>query len=112
MQKKIAKAITETNFPQLFQKELNKARLDKVADKLDTLDDAVRIIKENEQNLKDLGTLKTRLDTLDKILVTVDKIAGGIQKYEQEQTLNSEKLSQHDDRIEKIETHLNLPLSP
>lgn len=53
--------------------------------------------------------MKHRLDTLGNIMVTVDKIAGSIQSYKQEQTLNSEKLSQHDDRFVKIEKHLHLP---
>ncbi len=78
---------------------------------LDQIDDVGRILRENEQNLIDLGELKHRLDTLDKIMVTVDKIAGGIQSYQQEQTLNSDKLAKHDDRFEKIEKHLHLPIS-
>jgi chromosome segregation ATPase len=83
------------------------AKIDRNQKALDQLDDVGRILRENEQNLKDLGGLKHRLDTLDKIMVTVDKIAGSIQTYQQEQTLNSNKLSTHDDRLEKIEKHLH-----
>ena len=76
---------------------------------MDQLDGVGRILRENEQNLKDLGGLKNRLDVLDKIFVTVDKLAGEIVTYRGEQTLNSNTLSKHDDRIEKIEKHLNFP---
>ncbi len=100
---------------QIIRDELKKAELiglpskvDKLATKMDEMADAAKIIRENEQNLKDLGGLKHRLDTLDKIMVTVDKIAGGIQTYQQEQTLNSNKLSKHSDRLEIIEKHLNI----
>lgn len=85
------------------------AKIDRNQKALDQLDDVGRILRENEQNLKDLGGLKHRLDTLDKIMVSVDKIAGGIQSYQQEQTLNSGKLTNHGERIEKIERHLHLP---
>ncbi|MBI3577683.1 hypothetical protein HY086_06620 [Candidatus Gottesmanbacteria bacterium] len=85
------------------------AKIDRNQKALDQIDDVARILRDNEQNLKDLGGLKHRLDTLDTIMVSVDKIAGSIQIYRQEQVLNSDKLSKHDDRLEKIETHLNLP---
>jgi len=111
MQKKIAKAVTEERFPRLFQKELKKARLDKIADKVDVIEDAVRIIKENEQNLKDLGGLKNRLDLLDKIYEKVDKIAGEVTSYRGQQELNGAKLSRHDERIETVEKHLHLPVA-
>ncbi|MBI5448781.1 hypothetical protein HY948_00455 [Candidatus Gottesmanbacteria bacterium] len=52
---------------------------------LDQVDDVARILHDNEQNLKDLGGLKHRLNTLDTIMVTVDKIAGSIQTYQREQ---------------------------
>lgn len=76
---------------------------------LDQLEDVGRIIRENEENLKNLGTLQHRLDTLDKIMISVDKIAGEIQTYRQEQTIGSNSLSNHEDRLETIEKHLNLP---
>ena len=83
-------------------------KIDRNQKALDQLDGVGRILRDNEQNLKDLGGLKHRLDTLDKIMVTVDKIAGGIQTYQQEQVLNSGKLSNHEDRLEKVEKHLNI----
>lgn len=66
------------------------------------------LLKENEQNLKDLGSLKNRLDTLDKIMITVDKIAGGMQDYRTEQELNANKLSEHQDDIDRIKKHVHL----
>jgi len=96
------------------QKALNQLddiskKIDRNQKALDQLDDVGRILRENEQNLKDLGGLKNRLDTLDKILVTVDKMAGSMQAYQQEQGLNSNKLSNHEDRLETIEKHLHFP---
>ncbi len=87
------------------------SKIDRNQKVLDQIDDAARILQDNEQNLKDLGGLKQRLDTLDHIMISVDKIAGSIQTYRQEQVLNSDKLSKHDDRLEKIETHLSLPVA-
>jgi uncharacterized lipoprotein YehR (DUF1307 family) len=109
MQKKLDKAVTDKNFPKLFEKILIKYRLDKIADKVDLIEDAARIIRENEQNLKDLSGLKHRLDLLDEIRTSIDKIAGNSQKYIDEQTLNSDKLSKHEKRFERIEKHLKLP---
>ena len=72
-------------------------------DSLKFIEPTFKILKENEENLKNLGTLKQRLDTLDKIMVTVDKIAGSIQTYQQEQALLSSKVSDHTDDIEKLD---------
>ena len=112
MQKKIARVVTKENFPQLFQQELKKAHLDTVGENIELIKDAARIIRENEQNLKDLGGLKGRLDLLDKIYVKIDKIAGEVTTYREQQELNSAKLANHDARIEKVEKHLHLPVNP
>lgn len=96
---------------QIIRDELKKARLDTVANDVDVIKDAARIIHENEQNLKDLGNLKNRLDLLDKIYITVDKIAGEVTTYRQQQELNSDKLAKHDGRIEKIEKHLHFSVT-
>lgn len=97
---------------QIVRDELKKIRLDTIAKKVDQIDEAVHIIKENEQNLKNLGGLKGRLDLLDKIYITVDKIAGEVSSYREQQELNSGKLSNHGDRIEKVEKHLHIPATP
>ncbi len=86
---------------------IKKANLDTIGQHVDSILDAARIIKENEQNLKDLGNLKNRLDLLDKIYEKVDKIAGEVTTYREQQELNSGKLAGHDERIEKVEKHLN-----
>ncbi len=86
-------------------------RVDDISNRMDQVNDAARIIQENEQNLKDLGGLKRRLDVLDKIFVRVDKIAGEVTKYREEQELNSKALSNHDYRLERIEKHLNLAVT-
>lgn len=57
------------------------AKVDNLSNRMDDMADAAKIIRENEQNLKDLGTLKSRLDILDKIYITVDKIAGEVTTY-------------------------------
>lgn len=95
------------------QKALNQidklsTKIDRNQKTLDQLDDVGRIIRENEENLKNLSGLQHRLDTLDKIFVTVDKMAGDAQSYQQEQELNSGRLSNHEDRLETIEKHLKI----
>ncbi|MCX6791881.1 MAG: hypothetical protein NT149_02485 [Candidatus Gottesmanbacteria bacterium] len=97
---------------QIVRDELKKARLDTVAKDVGVIKDAARIIRENEQNLKDLGNLKGRLDLLDKIYVSVDKIAGEVTTYRQQQELNSGKLANHDDRLGKVEKHLHFSITP
>jgi len=100
---------------QIVRDELKKAKLislpgkvDDLAKRMDEMSDAAKIIRENEQNLKNLGNLKNRLDLLDKIYVNVDKIAGEVTTYRGQQELNSSKLIDHDNRIEKVEKHLHL----
>ena len=87
-------------------------KIDRNQKALDQIDNVARILRENEQNLKDLGTLKSRLNLLDKIYVKIDKIAGEVTAYREQQELNSAKLAGHDDRIEKVEKHLHLPVTP
>ena len=77
-------------------------------EKIDEMVDAARIIHENEQNLKDLGGLKHRLDTLDKIMTTVDKIAGDMHTLRQEQTLHMHTHDRIDERVTRLEKHTKL----
>ncbi len=83
-------------------------KVDEISGKMDRVNDAARIIQENEQNLRDLGGLKHKLDVLDSIYEKVDKIAGEITTYRGQQEMNSTKLTDHGDRIDKIEKHLHL----
>lgn len=95
-----------------MKKTTLSGKIDNLSRRMDEMADAARIIRENEQNLKDLGGLKSRLDVVDKIFVTVDKIAGEVTSYRGQQELNSNKLSNHEDRIEKVEKRLHLPVAP
>lgn len=104
---------------QIVRDELKKAKLiglaakvDNLSDRMDGMADAAKVIRENEQNLKDLGGLKGWLDLLDKVYEKVDKIAGEVTSYREQQELNYGKLADHDDRIEKIEKHLHFSSTP
>lgn len=111
--KKIIKdTLLELKVPSKSDIKKLSQKIDRNQKALDQIDETTRILRDNEQNLKDLGGLKHRLDVLDKILVKVDKIAGEVTTYRGQQELNSSKLSGHEDRIEKIERHLHLPLTP
>lgn len=59
-----------------------------------------------------LDQVPKRLDLLDKILTSVDKLVGEVKGYREQQELNSGKLADHDDRIEKVEKHLHIPVTP
>lgn len=111
IKKAVKDALTELNIPSKTDINTLSKKIDTNQKALDQIEDVTKILRENEQNLKDLGGLKNRLDTLDKIMVTVDKIAGSIQTYQTEQALNSNSISNLTDRMEKVETHLNLPVT-
>ena len=59
---------------------MKKVNLDTDADNIDLFSDAVRIVRENEQNLKDIGSLIKRLDILDKIYEKLEAIAKEIEQ--------------------------------
>ncbi|MBI5613298.1 hypothetical protein HY947_00040 [Candidatus Gottesmanbacteria bacterium] len=86
-------------------------KIDRNQKSLDQIDNLTRILNENEQNLKDLGGLKERLDLLDKIYVKIDKIAGDVMTYRNQQELNSAEISKHNDRIETLEKHAGIAAS-
>lgn len=108
----VKNALIELDVPSKTDIKALSQKIDRNQKALDQIDDVARILRENEQNLKDLGTLKSRLDLLDKIYVKIDKIAGEVTTYREEQELNSAKLANHDDRIGKVEKHLHLPVTP
>jgi HD superfamily phosphodiesterase len=74
--------------------------------------DDVRDILDDKLRETKLDQVPKRLDLLDKIFTSVDKLVGEIKGYREQQELNSAKLSDHDDRIEKVEKHLHLPATP
>lgn len=71
--------------------------------------DDVRDILDDKLRETGLDQVPKRLNLLDKILTSVDKLVGEVKGYREQQELNSGKLAGHDDRIEKIEKHLHLP---
>ncbi len=104
--------ITKSDITMLSKKiDDVSSKIDRNQKALDQIDNVARILRDNEQNLKDLGGLKDRLDLLDKIYKSVDKIAGEVTIYREQQELNSNKLSKHDERFEVIEKHLHLPIA-
>ena len=74
--------------------------------------DDVRDILDDKLRETGLDQVPKRLDLLDKILTSVDKLVGEIKGYREQQELNSGKLTDHDDRIEKVEKHLHFPITP
>jgi HD superfamily phosphodiesterase len=74
--------------------------------------DDVRDILDDKLRETGLDQVPKRLDLLDRILTSVDKLVEEIKGYREQQELNSDKLSRHDDRIEKIEKHLHFPITP
>jgi hypothetical protein len=74
--------------------------------------DDVRYILDDKLRKTGLDQVPKRLDILDKILTSVDKLVGEVKGYREQQELNSGKLANHDDRIEKVEKHLHIPVTP
>ena len=81
--------------------------------------DDVRFILDTTLRETGLDQVPKRLDLLDKILTSVDKLVFEVKGYREEQELNSSKLSLHDDEIEKnkfkidlIEKHIHLASTP
>jgi hypothetical protein len=77
--------------------------------------DDVRYILDDKFRETGLDQVPKRLDLLDKILVSVDKLVGEVKGYREEQEMNANKISNHDDqleeqktRIDRIETHIHL----
>jgi len=71
----------------------------------------VRDIIDDKFRETGLDSVPKRLNLLDKILDSVDKLVGEIKAYREQQELNSNKVANLDDRVEKIESHLHLPIS-
>jgi hypothetical protein len=70
--------------------------------------DDVRYILDDKLRETGLDQVPKRLDLLDKIFTSVDKLVGDIKGYREQQELNSGKLADHEDRIEKVEKHLHI----
>lgn len=100
--------------------EIMKAKLAKHKN-LDDVKKNVSTIRQDTQELKNdmynvkqnVGEIKEqnkKLDSkLDKLYVLVDGFAGEVKTYREQQELVGNKLSNHNDRIEKLEKHTGLP---
>jgi hypothetical protein len=81
--------------------------------------DDVRDILDDKLRETGLDQVPKRLNLLDKILTSVDKLVGEVKGYREEQELNANKIANHDDQLEKqkthidrIETHFHLTTNP
>jgi HD superfamily phosphodiesterase len=67
--------------------------------------DDVRYILDDKLQETGLDQVPKRLDLLDRILTSVDKLVGEVKGYREEQELNANKIINHDDQLEK-QTHV------
>ena len=51
----------------------------------------------------------SHLPTKDEFYTKMDEVMGELKTIREEQTLLSHRVSDHEDRIEKIESHLDIP---
>jgi len=79
----------------------------------------VRYILDDTLRETGLDQVPKRLDLLDKILTSVDELADEVKGYREEQELNANKLTNHDDQLEKqktridrIDKHLHITTNP
>lgn len=75
---------------ELLRDEMKRTGLDNVAGLLDKI-------------LEQLDIHEKKLDKINTLYELVDQIAGDIKNYREEQELNSNKLSEHNDQLEKHE---------
>ncbi|OGG08881.1 hypothetical protein A2154_04120 [Candidatus Gottesmanbacteria bacterium RBG_16_43_7] len=80
-----------------------------ISDLSKKIDHVTDLIETNQESLNQLESIQRQLNTLDKILISVDKIAGEVTTYRGQQELNSQKLINHGDRIEKLEKFTKIP---
>lgn len=74
--------------------------------------DDVRYILDDKLRETGLDQVPKRLNILDKILTSVDRLVGEVKGYREEQELNANKLSVHDDQLKRIGKHLHLTTNP
>lgn len=63
----------------------------------------VRYIVKDELTEMGLDRVSKKLNLLDKIHISIDKLVGEVKGYREEQTIVSGKISDHQERISKIE---------
>lgn len=100
-----------------YPKIIKQKDIDEIKRGVTTVKTEVSSIKQDVTTLKyDVKQLKENLDNfkkqsnekLDKIYTLVDGFAGEVKTYREEQSLVGEKLSGHNDRIEKLEKRVGL----
>jgi hypothetical protein len=79
-------------------------------DDLKTLKDLMQVTIEEAIETKGLVTREdvSHLPTKDEFYAKMDEVMGELKTIREEQTLQSQQLSDHDDRIEKIESNLGI----
>lgn len=70
--------------------------------------DDVRDILDDKLRETGLDKVPKRLDLLDKILTSIDKLVGEIKGYREEQAFNSGALIEHKACIEKLEKRASI----
>ena len=80
-------------------------------DDFKALKDLMQVTIEDAIETKGLVTKKdiSHLPTKDEFYTKMDEVIGELKIIREEQTLQSQHLSDHDDRFEKIEDHLSIP---
>jgi hypothetical protein len=79
-------------------------------DDLKAIQGLIQVTVEEVIETKGLVTKEdiSHLPTKDEFYLKMDEVMGELKTIREEQTLQSQHLSDHDDRIEKIETHLGI----
>ena len=79
-------------------------------DDLKALKDLMEVTIEEAIESKGLVTKDdiSHLPTKDEFYTKMDEVVGELKTVREEQPLQSEKLSDHEDRIQKIESHLGM----
>ena len=85
------------------------ARLDN--DDLKAIQGLIQVTVEEVIETKGLVTKEdiSHLPTKDEFYSKMDEVIGELKTIREEQALQSQHLSDHDDRIQKIENHLGIP---
>ncbi len=76
-------------------------------DDLKALKDMIEVTFEEKLDEK-LDEKLSHLPTKDEFYTKMDEVVGELKTVREEQALQSQQLSDHDDRIEKIESHIGV----
>ena len=78
---------------------------------LKAIKDLIEVTIEEVIDRKELVTKEhlSHLPTKDEFYTKMDEVVGELKTIREEQTVISHRVSNHEDRIEKIESHLDVP---